>query len=579
MKNVLVWSLMLLPVSPGWGMESKISAPESQSLSSPFYITELRLLITEFLCKGLSREKALTALRAWALVEKRACSFFQTKEEARNFIVWFTTFSYQNDFILPLNKLAPLLHPGEFAVFDQSLHVGDELVELFERIAREKEWDIFLTLVPSLEATLSGYLAHYYWESSYNGFYAQKTLLGYALELHAPQEVIQTLIRWGSCLNQLHQSTPSSCLIVCQNSITLTGEYEKKLKEHNVDGDSLRKEIEPILKGLYDTLEMLIEKGASVNTCFFAPIFKEGSLIQQVSITPICMAAQAHNLPLLTYLLEKGAYCDRSAFYPLLVKFVNAENNLLTYPILETILSKTSTSLLPSLCTLTIETALKDTHKRNEENYCKLLTLFLNNTIMRDESKILKLISRCGNYTSKIVDFLTENGALSQNSVKIAYLTDTTQDILERLKGEGEEISLYEVLLFLAEVKTELLTHEELPLPKRLIAHWLAVALHVHFSESATSNAGKELWKLIAVRFPSVLLFRMLVHTMHTIKSKKREEEYRSILTKAHELVTWLSKEGIKDYAVPTASVRAQELGIQELSSSLATLFPDFFFF
>ena len=584
-KKFILASFIALTTSSALCMEPQAPTQKSKNTVIPFYIAELRLLITEFLCKELSMGEALKAIKTWSSIDRKAWSFFQSQEVAGTFISWFNKLCYQNDFNRALlNKLTTLLHTEELKNFNHSLQTGAELVHLFENCAAEKEWSPFLVQLPHLQkSTFSKYLAHYYWESSYNDFYAQKTLLVYALELQAPQEVINALIQWGAQLTHLRKKTPPPCLLVCQNSISATQKYDKRCQEDNADRDSLKKDYDAVLKEQKATLALLIEKKASVNDSFATPVDPD-ILISAMSIpptfiaartnifiphlTPLFIAAKAGNLELTEYLLSQGAsYCQESIFLPLLLEFAQ---NKIPFSIMEALISKATSHDLQSLFRWTVITALQDDTKQNEDNYCTLIRLFLTKKVAINAREgtltLLDMVHLYDKCDSKIADLLIHHRALPAHNKKMAYLAVTTEKFLTTTKVWDTTT----IPPFLKEIKTTLQSDKDLVPPANLMVTWLGLALKVSSSQEA-----KEFWKYIALNFPQTPLFIVLVIGTYTMKREMpNQHAYRSLLKNAKSLVSWLSNEGIKDRSTPTAGYTAYHFGIPELASSLASVVP-----
>ena len=571
MKRFLLWILLGLHISPALCMES-----EALIESNPLYIAELRLLITQRLWTELSISDALKTIRAWALTDTTAWRSFQTSETAHLFIDYFNRFSYYNGYAIALlQNYKALLDQEELALFNQSLQTGSELVKLFDTCAEEKKWDAFLTQVPVLEkATLSKYLAHYYWESTYREFYAQKTLLLYALELQAPQEVIDALIKWGSRLRGFNEQTPPPCLIVCQNLLNITADYERKGQEQPADRDSLKEEFECTVRNLKDTLTRLIERKAYLDEFFIVLSQREEHTVKQV-ITPLFIAAKANNLDLVKYLHEKGAFFDVDNLDILARDFAK---NRISYRILEILLSEADSWDLHYALNLILDSSQLSKNEKEEDNYCKLLALILlnkNSDINAIDEGLTPLdrfqAYQHGKYYSKIADLLIQHGAvLATKSENLQKITDLKCKTTSYRRGKTTE----ERLAFLEEIKN-LLLHEELTLPSSLISEWLRIALGCWDYETC-SEQGKEFWKFIALSFPRLPLFSILVKNIYRFKEiVDNDEEYQPYLKEAQDLIAWLIQEGIKDTQTPPALDLAKALKLEELVSSLTSALPN----
>ena len=578
MKKIVLMSLVGLHLGSALCMKPQVIQSQAIEAASPFNTPELRLLITEFLCKihcerdGI--ERAVRTIKAWALTDKQAYTLFSKPELTAAFIKTCNKISYRylvtsNNLPLAL-EFPTLIDSKELDTFKQSLQKGAELVKLLEKCTKTNEWDPFLNELASLEKEpLYPYLAHYYWLTKYIDWHAQKMLLGYALELQAPQEVIEALIKCGSFLFQVDRTIPSPCLMACQNIITATAHYNQKRAQPDANLALLKEEFEPTLEKLTAILDRLIEHGASVSTHFFAPLATP--TIELQILTPIFIAAKANNLPLTTYLLEKGArYCRKCIWRPLLKDFFD---NKVSFSLLEALISKATPQELPFLLRWTIEFALQVWIPTQEENCLRIVNLLLTKALDKkslDEATFLSLIQSSSEKSLRSrlreISLLV---SLSPSNQKLASLRSKTTTFDEELvKGGGVEAYAYETKAFLEEITAELLCNKELQVPEDLMTRWLELAFHV-----TSSDCGKQFWKFIALQFPKIPLFTPLVGKICSIKVYQREL-YRPILLQALDLIGWLSKEGIKDTTLPSASSLAQELEMDELSLCLKSLVP-----
>lgn len=565
MKNFLLWSLIALPINSALCMESQ----ELIESTSPLYIAELRLLITKFLAKELSSREALNTIKAWALTDTKALAFFKEPEKARGFISWFNKFAYRNSLpILDLHNFSTLLDQGELAHFNQSLQTGAELVELFKTCGTQKEWSAFLSQGPHLEeAMASEYLAHYSWKGTYKDSYALRTLLSYALELQAPQEVITKLIEWGSPLTDLEENTPSPCCLVCQNIVDATSGLALQGKEQNAELDLCRHKL--TLKNLHDTLTMLISKGASVNNPFLTGS-SENPCIEQLKRAPLFIAAAGNNLELTEYLLEKGATCHQTILADIALEFLQPTRSL---PLMESLFSRANSKDLQFLFRWLVTRALENPNEPQE--YCyQLLRLLLAKKIdinaLHEGITVLDMVNLAGGSDSKLAAFLSENGAHATDCKILEDLLFKTIDLLELKQARVGYI--HALSLFLKEITTELLDTKKVIIPDNLIYQWLALALDV-----SSSQEGKEFYKFLALRFPEAPLFEHIVVITQNIKAHlNNEEAYQPILKQVQDLVYWFSKEGIKDTSELTGRFLAQELRMDELVECLTSVLPHF---
>ena len=579
-KKLLLLSALLAPLNSVFGMES----PLIKSSRSPFDIAELRLLITTFIGEQLSIEEAIKTIKAWALTDTRSYGFFQTPEHAQSFLKWFNALSYHNDFTLRwLQSCNTLLPKEEVSAFNHSVEKGQELVKLLETCASKKEWSTFYTEASKLEESgLSKYLAHYYWKSTYMYSEAKKTLLLFALELQAPQEVITALIRWGSCLTELHKKTPPPCLIVCQNIITLTKEYDEKLKEPRANTESLKKEYEPLFEKLKETLHELIKQNASLNDSFFTP----NELDITNTTTPLDRALEANNAELVKYLSEQKVQCRLPLITSTLNKFAQGK---ISYSTLEALLSRGNIVTLTCLFHMMIEVAIQSNDEKIEEKYCELVPLFLNlkvdiNAVTNRGLTILDMVNQCGKKDSKIAALLIANGAISPNPKDESFqtlnteLVCKTQSFFELLSRGNTVTRKADSMLFLSQIKTILSTHDKAKVSGDLVHNWLFIALNLDFSEHSSSHEGKEFLKFIASRFPGYPLFEELVHHNRTIKLQmdshevNSKEAYKPILKQTKDILLWFSKEGVKNSSLLQAIDVAKKFGMDELAVYLMRL-------
>ena len=581
MKKMLLLSLLIAPLGSVFAMDSLTSVPNAKSSSSPLYIAELRLLITAFIGEQLSIEEAIKTIKAWALTDTRSYGFFQTPEHAQSFLKWFNALSYHHDFTLWwLHTCNTLLPKEEVSTFNHSVEKGSELVKLLETCASQKEWSPFFKEASELEKSgLSKYLAHYYWKSTYMNSEAKKRLLLWALELQAPQEVITTLIRWGSCLTQLHKKTPPPCLIVCQNIVAITKEYDEKLKKPRADVESLKKDYEPVLEQLQTCLEGLITYHASVNDFFFTPDIVD---INNTKITPLHSAIKANNTELVTYLSNQKAQCS----LPLIVSTVSGfAQGLVSYATLETLLSKGNSASLTFLFHMMIEFAIQSTDEKIEEKYCQLVPLFLNlnvdiNAVSNKGLTALDMVNQYAKKDSKIGSLLIAHGALSPHENDVNFhittgLISKMQNFFKLLPVGNPETCKSESIRFLNDIKTILCTHDSLKVSSDLIHSWIYIALSLDFSEDSSSQEGKEFLKFVAFRFPRFPLCEELVCHNRTFKQQlPNEEAYKPILKQTANILSWLSQEGIQDSSLPQAIEVAKEFGMDELAVCLSQMWP-----
>ena len=167
---------------------------------------------------------------------------------------------------------------------------------------------------------------------------------------------------------------------------------------------------------------------------------------------------------------------------------------------------------------------------------------------------------------------LTEYGAL------LADKDEETQLIADLTRKTHTLTTRDERAPFLQEVKNLLLSNPELKITEALIFVWTKIALGSYLTNHICLEEVKEFLKCIALQFPHIPLYTLLVAHIRTMKLGLQNQEalYLSNLKKAQDLILLLGKEGIKDISKPFFTiVYAKEWGLPELVDCLTSVLPD----
>ncbi len=236
------------------------------------YVPDVRLLIAAFLFKATPGFGAIRTLQAWLSTDKKALGVFkQSKELTADFLKQLYHLSYQDGFFDRsfLKELGPLLCKEEVISFENTLRLGNDLVTLFYNCAHNGHWTKVLEKLEHTEnASLVTYcIKNYYWICWEDDGSIKKTLLVYALELGAPDYIIEGLIKGGARLNQLSFSTPPPLVVVLNRFLTKTLPHERNEFYPAILILDLGKERwELLLNRLDETITLLIKAGATFDS-------------------------------------------------------------------------------------------------------------------------------------------------------------------------------------------------------------------------------------------------------------------------------------------------------------------------
>ena len=238
------------------GTETTSPSPTSLSI---FSVGDMRYNILRCLyeIRDTPPKVITVAFKAICCTDRASYSFFKNSEE--------TTLSFAFDLLKiahskggkPAELLTPLafnLNTKGFKLFEGKLALGDMLAATI--MDNNPNWGAFLAilehgLTPSFVSTIMSY----HWQEGLE----INTLLIKALKQHAPTEVIETLIKLGSQVNDFPKKTPPPCLVVIREYIN----YRQKLARSQ--NDDIRAELEAKLKSLEAIMGLLLEKGACIS--------------------------------------------------------------------------------------------------------------------------------------------------------------------------------------------------------------------------------------------------------------------------------------------------------------------------
>ncbi len=633
MKKYLLGGLIMISAGSAFGMESKSIIKQNDEFISVFYLPELQLPILEFLLKILPAKEALLSIKAWSSVTKKSYEFFRQPQVRKNLIALLYKLSYYDYFNMSLfpqihtllrnNELTnceqslveanTVVPNNELAVFEQSLVEANDLVKVFKECAHNNQWNTILTRLNNLEKTpLAYYLGMYYWQDSYGNFPAIKTLLVYALELDAPEEVIKILIRYGSSLTLLHPMTPPPCLIVCKKLSDIIDNSTKNCTKDHTDLAVIEQETGRLKR----VINILIEAGASLNDLF---VYSKKDLLHS-RVGPLSPAIEINSLELVEYLLKKDCYSlDGILFKQALSNFLEGK---LSLSVLKALIAIPD-DLHPFLCEfLYIVSPLQDEAKK--EKALILLPLLLNKIIdinrLYNEFTVLDIVL-LSEADDRITAMLTEKGATTLATVesklcalntidgkrstlntKLATLFKEQVTILNFIKKQDREAYYDEIPDFLERQTKEVLRNKLGSELKQLILYrsmgfafdtlWLQESKEfikfAHIQEDSFSIPFQDLQfiklgytkggsslisltedlRVISSAFQSAVI--MFILNPWCIKNGENDSE--SAFTEVCAFISWLAKQGLKDTVAPGSKAAdhiAEAYGISALADHI----------
>ena len=608
MKRFFTAALAFLLVGAAFtGSAFGMEATSVEQPSAILYVPDIRLLIADYIFRTSSEKNAILSFRAWNATDTKAWKLFKENEQLTiGLLKQLYTLSYRSYFDLTfLKQLTPQLPSSMVEAFQKGIKEAESLKALFITCAQEKCWDTASEKIESLKKdSVTLYcMNNYYWQDSCilvpivqlgdfahaTKYPTKKTLLIYALQQHAPIKVITELINCGASCIQADSSILPSCIEVCLQMIEWNMYYNLQCSQQDADLTLIDKEMKPAFEQLTTLMELLIEKGASLDDSFqsLAPGFREPFS----KTAPLLIALNSQDLSTVNYLNKKGVELPLDHFKELLLEIgtfpeEHVMNKDAFFNFLNPFVRTMPKDKYPFLMCLIVMSA-HFTKPHQQEKILNLFKMILAETdtptltcAVEGMTILDRVLATTGN--TDMITLLEERGAIRGNNEhneyeKMKQVFDLFIKLSSILESERyNEEPLQEAKSILKEAQELLAT----PLIKEIMPTLLSWAFTCPVEWDETKNfllsAATNNW--LPVEYgsygPTPSIFHYIVARIYKVKEQLQLTLPNDYSEKT--LIIWLAQQGIKDDLLcrgKTAEEKAQALGMPDVAECIRSSF------